>query len=100
MKFINCDGRPTEPEELGNPTIPPSNLGCTVSINVSDSNSTVDQNLVADPNGNILEDKNIPSSAVLDVLRYIIPSSEYLHVKGKSKNTYQNPLLHWLIHHE
>lgn len=82
FRFKDCSGGGVEPVD---PTIPPTNVACSVNINVSDSNSMADSNISANPNGNILEDKSIPSSAVFDVLRYGIPSSEFLNVKGQSE---------------
>lgn len=65
--------------------IPPPDLTCRVEINTNESGNMTGQNLDADPRGTIREDSNYPESAVFDVLRYGIPSSEYLRVNGESE---------------
>ncbi|MED3575074.1 DUF5704 domain-containing protein [Cytobacillus praedii] len=74
-----------EPNDPGPPPVtPPPTESCPVDKNVSNSGSmgSNPNNMLADPNGKIIESAE---SSQFNVLKYGIPSSEYLKVEGYSE---------------
>lgn len=76
-------GTPGPPTDPGPPNVsPPPIEACARDINVGGSGSINGSNMLADPNGKIIES---PESGQFDVLKYGIPSSEHLKVEGQSE---------------
>lgn len=76
---------PGEPEDPGPPPVtPPPTESCPIDKSVSNSGSmgSSPNNMLADPNGKIIESAE---SRQFKVLTYGIPSSEYLKVEGYSE---------------
>jgi len=71
-------------EDPGPPDIPPADLTCSINTQVSATNnkSSTANNMAADPNGKITESHE---SSQFNVLKYGIPSSEFLKVNGQSE---------------
>lgn len=79
------DPEPEEPIDPGPPPVtPPPTLSCPVDKSVLESGGmgSNPNNMLADPNGKITESAE---SSQFDVLKYGIPSSEYLQVEGNSE---------------
>lgn len=71
-------------DDPGPPPIPSPDLTCSINtqVNERDNQNSTGDNMAADPNGKITESYE---SSQFDVLKYGIPSSEYLQVNGKSE---------------
>ncbi|WP_066297989.1 DUF5704 domain-containing protein [Bacillus sp. FJAT-29937] len=74
------EGPPNDPGPP--PVSPPPTESCPRDISVSGSGSMGSSNMTADPNGKIIESTE---SSQFNVLRYGIPSSEFLKVEGASE---------------
>lgn len=76
-------GTPGPPTDPGPPPVsPPPAEACARDISVGGNGSLNGTNMLADPNGKIIES---PESGQFNVLKYGIPSSEYLKVEGQSE---------------
>ncbi|MEK3977333.1 DUF5704 domain-containing protein [Psychrobacillus sp. FSL K6-2684] len=73
----------TTPIDPGPPPVsPPPTESCPRNVSVGASGSMGESNMLADPNGKIIES---PESGIFNVLKYGIPSFEYLKVEGQSE---------------
>lgn len=91
---VGCAAGDTSPECTDKP-VEPSGPACevTITINNPGTNAMTGNNLLANPTGVIKESHE---SAEFDVLKYGIPSSEYLQASGESEKyisefAYNNP---------